>query len=581
MMIKTPWTTQPQQACEIDLKLGPSAAWNFATKRDAVSGLEMVLGADNSSGVWRDGRYINVTGASNLNRVECVSSVSAIAPGAGDFTVTVTFVFDGLTGGYSAFGRWNTGATPSTSDWFLGAGSTFGVATADFTVACGSSVYSASAAGAWVVGNKYTFIGRRRGTTIYVDRYNHTTGVWVSGSTTNAGITTINYNAARKTKLGEIDIGAGYNIAATYSTAATFKRCLSGAEVRSLSANPWQIFKPLPRRIFAPVATSSDILGTLSVTEGTETLSASGTVTGATSVDGSANLTESAETVTASGTVLVSGSSSTTNAAQSVTASGAVAISGTASLTETAETLSASGALAIEGAATITESAETLTASGVVVSGIVGNASITEAEETITASGAIAIGGTASIAPTAQDVIATGSIAITGTANLYELAETLTASGIALGGITGSASLSQAAQTLSAFATAAFPTIARPTSDVSNAGWTASTGSDLYAMLDEVSPDDLDYISTSTLGAVCKMALNATQYPGSAAQQLSLRASSSTGNGLAVTIKDGATTIATRSLTLTPTYDLHTITLTSGEIAAITSGNLTVEMTSI
>lgn len=28
------------------------------------------------------------------------------------------------------------------------------------------------------------------------------------------------------------------------------------------------------------------------------------------------------------------------------------------------------------------------------------------------------------------------------------------------------------------------------------------------------------------------------------------------------------------------TFDLHTITLTSGEIAAITSGNLTVEMTS-
>ena len=123
-------------------------------------------------------------------------------------------------------------------------------------------------------------------------------------------------------------------------------------------------------------------------------------------------------------------------------------------------------------------------------------------------------------------------------------------------------------------------TIARPTSDISNTGWTPSTGSDLYAMLDEVSPDDADYISTSSVGAVCKMSLNATQYPGSASQQLSLRASSSTGNGLTVVIKDGATTIATRSLTLTPTFDLHTITLTSGEIAAITSGNLTVEMTS-
>lgn len=123
-------------------------------------------------------------------------------------------------------------------------------------------------------------------------------------------------------------------------------------------------------------------------------------------------------------------------------------------------------------------------------------------------------------------------------------------------------------------------TIARPSSDISNAGWTPSTGSDLYAMLDEVTPDDADYISTSTVGATCKFGMSATSYPGSASQQLSLRAASSTGSGLTVVIKDGATTIATRTLILTPTFDLHTITLTSGEIAAITSGNLTVEMTS-
>mgnify|MGYP000456300447 CR=1 FL=1 len=130
-------------------------------------------------------------------------------------------------------------------------------------------------------------------------------------------------------------------------------------------------------------------------------------------------------------------------------------------------------------------------------------------------------------------------------------------------------------------ASAIVPTIGRPSSDVSNIGWTPSSGSDLYDMLDEVTPSDSDYISTSTLGAVCKMNLNATQYPGSATQKLSLRASSSTGNGLSVVIKDGATTIATRSLTLTPAYDLHTITLTAGEIALISTGALTVEMTSI
>ncbi len=40
------------------------------------------------------------------------------------------------------------------------------------------------------------------------------------------------------------------------------------------------------------------------------------------------------------------------------------------------------------------------------------------------------------------------------------------------------------------------------------------------------------------------------------------------------------TTALRNTMILTPTFDLHTITLTSGEIAAITSGNLAVEMTS-
>lgn len=41
----------------------------------------------------------------------------------------------------------------------------------------------------------------------------------------------------------------------------TFSRGLSSSEARSLTANPWQIFKPIPRRIFVPVsAGGSDTL---------------------------------------------------------------------------------------------------------------------------------------------------------------------------------------------------------------------------------------------------------------------------------------------------------------------------------
>ena len=124
------------------------------------------------------------------------------------------------------------------------------------------------------------------------------------------------------------------------------------------------------------------------------------------------------------------------------------------------------------------------------------------------------------------------------------------------------------------------PTVGRPTSDTSNTGWTASTGSDLYAMVDEVTPDAVDYISAASVGAVCNMALNATAYPGTSVQQLKYRASSSTGNSVIVRLKEGATTIRSATQPLTATDTEYTITLTSGEIAAITSGALSVELES-
>jgi len=99
-------------------------------------------------------------------------------------------------------------------------------------------------------------------------------------------------------------------------------------------------------------------------------------------------------------------------------------------------------------------------------------------------------------------------------------------------------------------------------------------------MLDEVVPDALDYISASSLGAVCEVALNATQYPGGASQQLKFRASSSTGNSVIVRLKNGATVIKTLTQALTVTDTEYTMALTAGEIAAITSGALSVQIES-
>lgn len=128
---------------------------------------------------------------------------------------------------------------------------------------------------------------------------------------------------------------------------------------------------------------------------------------------------------------------------------------------------------------------------------------------------------------------------------------------------------------------AASATIGRPTSDASNTGWLPSTGSDLYAMIDEVTPDDADYIYSTAVGQICEMPLSTTTYPGTASQTLKFRGSSSTGNSVIVRLKNtGGATVRTVTQLLTATDTEYDITLTSGEIAAITSGALSVELES-
>jgi hypothetical protein len=101
-------------------------------------------------------------------------------------------------------------------------------------------------------------------------------------------------------------------------------------------------------------------------------------------------------------------------------------------------------------------------------------------------------------------------------------------------------------------------------------------------MLDEVTASDSDYISATTVGATCEMALSPTSYPGSATQVLKYRGSSTTGNGVIISLKNTAgAVVRSETQMFTPTYTEYTITLTSGEIAAITSGALSVTLESV
>lgn len=108
--------------------------------------------------------------------------------------------------------------------------------------------------------------------------------------------------------------------------------------------------------------------------------------------------------------------------------------------------------------------------------------------------------------------------------------------------------------------------IARPTSDVSAGTWTASTGSDLYAMIDEAVASDSDYITASSAGT-CEVALgNLNEPPSGWVTTVRFRV-----NGdVTVSLREGASTeIAswTKSVGSATTYEEE---LSSGEQSSIT-----------
>lgn len=126
-------------------------------------------------------------------------------------------------------------------------------------------------------------------------------------------------------------------------------------------------------------------------------------------------------------------------------------------------------------------------------------------------------------------------------------------------------------------------TIARPSSDTTLGAWLPSAGSSLYATLDEVSPDDADYIYTNSV-STCKIALNAVADPlTSSGQVVSYRVWSPNSNGLTVRLMQGATEIASWTHTVLPTSPTtYQQALTAGQCDAITDySTLAIQLESV
>ena len=122
------------------------------------------------------------------------------------------------------------------------------------------------------------------------------------------------------------------------------------------------------------------------------------------------------------------------------------------------------------------------------------------------------------------------------------------------------------------------PTLVQPNATTSAGAWTATGAASLHAAINEAVPSSTQYISVNS-ASTTELVLAESAYPGAANQTLAYRASSTQGSTLTVTLKQGATQIMTRTHSLTGIDTLYTQTLTSGEIALITAGAISVTLT--
>ena len=130
---------------------------------------------------------------------------------------------------------------------------------------------------------------------------------------------------------------------------------------------------------------------------------------------------------------------------------------------------------------------------------------------------------------------------------------------------------------------------ARPDADTEKNNWTASSGSDLYAMIDEESASDSDYITVGDTGSgeECEISLSSVTDPASgSSHSVVVRASEDGGSGtitLNVNLKDGGTSIKNENFTPGSSAGNHTMTLSTAQANNISGsgyGNLSLVLTS-
>lgn len=114
------------------------------------------------------------------------------------------------------------------------------------------------------------------------------------------------------------------------------------------------------------------------------------------------------------------------------------------------------------------------------------------------------------------------------------------------------------------------PQIVYPTGDVAGGTWLPSTGTDLYACIDETAASDADYISTVN-ASTCEVALSTLSDPASSSGHIVRYRLSAEAGGVTVRLRQGTTTIASWTHSPAPaSLTTYAQTLSGGEADSIT-----------
>lgn len=365
--------------------------------------------------------------------------------------------------------------------------------------------------------------------------------------------------------------GSYFSLVGRMPLALVYDRALSAAEVKSLSDNPWQIFKSQSRRIWVVGAGGGISLSLTgqSLTANLGALSASVT----SSVTGN-------QTTLQQGTITANVSQTLTGQAISLVQG---SVSSDVSTVITGQTVS------------LAQGSVTDASSGDVTKALSGQ-SLSVSQGALTASISLALNGQSivlsggSVSPAISSALAgqqasvqQGNVSANISAGLTGQAVVLSNGTVAQAGSDVTKALTGQQLSIALGVLLEKKTIARPSSDTTAGAWLPSAGSSLYATLDEVSPDDADYIYTNSV-STCKIALNAVADPlTSSGQIVSYRVWSPNSNGLTVRLMQGATEIASWTHTVLPTSPTtYQQTLTAGQCDAITDySTLAIQLESV